>query len=198
MDAPDADLVHRAAAGDAAAFGELAAVYRPSVARAVALLIGDADEAESLAQEALARAYAGRAGYDVSLSFAAWLHGIALNLARNHLRDRARRARPVAPDRLGGAPAPEGRRHGVLSGVLRRELNEKTLWAIGQLPEAFREAFVLHYVEGLDYAAISRITGATAGALRVRARRAKLLLRDSLGPVVDTWLRGDGSEGVRE
>jgi RNA polymerase sigma-70 factor (ECF subfamily) len=198
MDPSDADLARRAASGDAAAFGELAKRCRPSVARAVALLIGDADEAESLAQEALTRAYAGLSGYDASLPFAAWLHGIALNLARNHLRDRARRARPVAPDRLGGAPAPEGRRHGVLSGILRQEMNDRTLWAIGQLPEPFREAFVLHYVEGLDYEAVSRITGATTGALRVRARRAKLLLRDSLGPVVDTWLRGAGGEGARE
>jgi RNA polymerase sigma-70 factor (ECF subfamily) len=194
----DGRLVRRALAGDAAAFDALASRHRPSVLRAVSLLIGDADEAESLTQEALTRAYAGLSGFRPDLPFAAWLHGIALNLARNHLRDRARRARPTDPTHLRTAAAPEGRRQGVLSGILRQELNERTVWAIGQLPEAFREAFVLHYVEGLGYDAISRITGATAGALRVRARRAKLLLRDSLGPVVDTWLRSAGGEAVRE
>ena len=46
------------------------------------------------------------------------------------------------------------------------------LWlAIGQLPEAYREAVLLHYVEGLDYSQISQITGISAGALRVRALR---------------------------
>jgi DNA-directed RNA polymerase specialized sigma24 family protein len=82
----------------------------------------------------------------------------------------------------------------VLSGILRDELATRVWLAIGQLPEAFREAVVLHYVEGLDYDQISRLTGASAGALRVRALRGRNLLRGELGPVVDTWLRRDLDE----
>ena len=189
MEPSDADLVRGALGGDRAAFDALVLRHRPSLLRAASLLIGDADEAESLTQEALARAYAGLTGYKDELPFGPWLHGIALNLCRNHLRDRSRRARPVAPESLGDAADPSGRRYGVLSGILRQESNDRVLWAIGQLPEPYREAFVLHYVEGLDYAAMSRIAGVPAGALRVRARRARLLLRDNLGSVVDTWMR---------
>ena len=197
MEPSDADLVGRARGGDRAAFDALVLRHRPSLVRAAALLIGDIDEAESLAQEALTRAYAGLAGWRDDLPFGPWLHGIALNLCRNHLRDRNRRARPVAPEHLGGAADPSGRRQGVLSGILRREWNDRALYAISQLPEAYREAFVLHHVEGMGYAEMSRITGVAAGALRVRARRARLLLREDLGSVVDTWMR-QGKDAAEE
>src|SRR5262249_48317371 len=141
----DADLIAKAVAGKAGAFDELVRRYRPRLVRSIALLIGDEDEAESLAQEALTRAYAQLASFREPLPFVPWLHGIALNLCRNHLRDRGRRARPMAPERLGETASAEGQRQGVLSGILRREAGEHTLRAIGQLPEALREAFVLHF-----------------------------------------------------
>jgi DNA-directed RNA polymerase specialized sigma24 family protein len=46
---------------------------------------------------------------------------------------------------------------------------------------------VLHIVEGLPYADIAEITGASVDALHVRAHRAKALLRKQLGSVVDTF-----------
>jgi RNA polymerase sigma-70 factor, ECF subfamily len=191
MDDPDGVLVERSRAGERAAFDELVRRHRPGLVRFAALLIGDADEAESLAQEALTRAYAQLAEFQSELPFAPWVRGITLNLCRNYLRDRNRHARPVAPERLAEAPAPAGQRQGVLSGILRQEAGEQTLQAISQLPAALREAFVLRFVEGMDYAAMSDITGLAAGTLRVRAHRARTLLRSYLGSVVDTWLRGE-------
>jgi len=192
MDDSDAALVSRAVSGDSAAFAELVQRHRPGLVRSVALLIGDEDEAESLAQESLTRALAQLADFRQDLSFRAWLHGIALNLCRNHLRDRGRHARPMAPDQLGGVPLRAGRSQGVLSGILRQEAGERAALAIGALPDLLREAFVLHFVEGLDYAEMGRITGLAPGTLRVRAHRARALLRDSLGAVVDTWMREGG------
>jgi RNA polymerase sigma-70 factor (ECF subfamily) len=189
VDDDDAVLVMRARAGEAAAFDELVRRHRTRVARLAALLIGDADEAESLAQEALTRAYTQLSAFHLGRPFAPWLHGIAVNLCRNHLRRCARHARPVPPEQLRDAPAPQGRRQGVLSEILRREVGDITLEAIGQLPVALREAFVLHFVEGFDYGEMSTALGVSAGTLRVRAHRARTLLRQSLGPVVDTWLR---------
>jgi RNA polymerase sigma-70 factor (ECF subfamily) len=189
MDDSDSTLVTRVLGGDAAAYDIVVARHRPGLVRAIALMIGDADEAESLAQEALTRAFAQLADYKLELRFGAWLHGIALNLCRNHLRARSRHAKPVAPEQLQNATALEGRRQGVLSGILRQEMSDFTWRAISQLPVALREAFVLHFVEGLDYNDMGQICGVAAGTLRVRAHRARTLLRNSLGPVVDTWMR---------
>jgi RNA polymerase sigma factor (sigma-70 family) len=189
MDRSDEVLAAGAQAGESDAFDELARRHRSSLVRLAASLIGDADEAENLAQEALTRALTTLASYQAHRPFGPWLRGILLNLCRNHLRDRGRRARPVDPDRLGSTAAPEGRRRGVLSAIIRREIGEQTLRAIAQLPLPLREVFVLRFVEGMDYAEISQLTGLAPPTLRVRAHRARALLRDSLGSVVDTWLR---------
>jgi RNA polymerase sigma-70 factor (ECF subfamily) len=190
----DASLVQRVLAKDAAAFDELANRHRPGLIRCISLMIGDADEAESLAQEALTRAYENLASFRSELPFGPWLRGIALNLCRNFLRSRKRHAKPVSPEQLGQESMREGRRQGVLSGILRREQDVQARHAISQLPELFREAFVLHFIEELDYAQISQITGVAAGTLRVRAHRARALLRNNLGSVVDTWLRESGAQ----
>jgi RNA polymerase sigma-70 factor (ECF subfamily) len=191
MNDADATLVQRALAGESSAFDELVQRHRPRLVRFIALLIWDADEAETLAQEALTRAFARLSDYSPELPLGSWLRGIALNLGRNYLRDRSRHAKAVAPEQLSDVPSPDGRRHGVLSGILRREMGEQTEKAIGLLPIPLREAFVLHFVEGLDYREISQLTGVTVGTARVRAHRARTLLRASLGPVVDTWMRGE-------
>jgi RNA polymerase sigma-70 factor (ECF subfamily) len=189
MDHSDEVLVAGARAGEAAALDELARRHRPGLIRLATSLIGDADDAESLAQEALTRALTLLESYDAQRPFGPWLRGILLNLCRNHLRDRARRARPVDPQRFAGTAAPEGRRRGVLSAIIRRETGEQTLHAIAQLPLPLREAFVLRFVDGMDYADISQVMGLAPATVRVRAHRARALLRDSLGSVVDTWLR---------
>ena len=107
----------------------------------------------------MTRAFASLGDYREDRPFGPWLRGILLNLCRNYLRDRSRHARPISSDRLAEAPATEGRRHGVLSGILRRETSDLTFEAIGQLPIPLREAFVLHYIEGMDYAEIGQARG---------------------------------------
>jgi RNA polymerase sigma-70 factor (ECF subfamily) len=181
--------VLRAKAGDASAFASLSERHRANLVRMATLLVGDPDEAESIAQEALARALTGISTYDSQAPFFAWIRGIVLNLTREHHRRVKRHASVTDPGALSSAPDEEGRRQGVLSTILRDELSAKLWLAIGQLPEAYREAVLLHYVEGLDYSQISQITGISAGALRVRALRGRSLLRGQLGAVVDTWLR---------
>ena len=60
----DDSLVARVKAGEAEAFAILAERHRAGLVRLASLLIGDLDEAESIAQEAITRALAGIASYD--------------------------------------------------------------------------------------------------------------------------------------
>jgi RNA polymerase sigma-70 factor (ECF subfamily) len=189
MDESDETLAAAAKAGDHAAFDELVRRHSPGLVRLAASLTGDPDEAESLTQESLTRAFSQLSEYREDRNFGPWLRGILLNLCRNHLRDRSRHARPMPADRLAETPAAEGRRRGVLSAILRREASDLTFEAIGQLPMPLREAFVLRFIEGMDYAEIGQAVGIDPATLRVRAHRARALLRDHLGSAVDTWLR---------
>jgi RNA polymerase sigma-70 factor (ECF subfamily) len=188
-DRSDEDLVAQTLEQGPAAFAGLVERHRPNLVRLLTLLTFDADEAESLTQEAFMRALATLTEYQAGRSFRAWLRGIAVNLARNHLRDRARHARLASPEDLATAPDRQGRRQGVLSAILREELAAQTEQSIGELPALLREAFVLHYIDGMSYDDMSAATGEPAGTLRVRALRARRLLQAALGPTVDTWLR---------
>ena len=141
---------------------------------------GGAAEAEDLAQEALLRAYAGRASFRAERARPwAWLRAIASNLAVDFLR-RSRRVRflpleaaaaeAVAPDAAAGGErlAREDR----LLVALRAEM--------GGLPERERRAFCLFYEEGRSIAAISRALGAPEGTVKSWLHRARERLRERL------------------
>lgn len=174
-------------------FATLAEQHRDRLVRCAALLLGDLDEAESVTQEALARAFAAWHDYRPETPFVAWVRGFVVNLCLQHRRTRARHATPTDPTTL-HPPAVEGRRNGVLSGILKDELAGKLWLAVGQLPEAYREAVVLRYVEEMEYLDIAELTGVAVGTLRARALRGRNLLKAELGPVVDTWLRTGGED----
>src|SRR5436190_717423 len=60
-----------------------------------------------------------------------------------------------------------------------RELIER---AIAELPEVYRDVFVLADVEGLPNAEIGEILGLSVAAVKSRLHRARLVMRDALAP----------------
>jgi RNA polymerase sigma-70 factor (ECF subfamily) len=181
-------LIAQVLAGDPSPLADLTSRHRADLLRFLKAAIGDGDEAESLTQETFARALACLHRYRPETPFRGYLFGIAKNLIRNHFRSRRRHARVVAPDELAQAAMPQERRRGPLSELVRGETRRHLQAAVESLPEPFRQPFLLHFVEGLDYAEISRRTGVAEGTLRVRTHRARTLLKAELGAVVDTWL----------
>ncbi len=166
-------------------FEALLAPLREPLARFAAMMVGR--EAEDIVQEATAVALRDIGRFEERSRFSTWVYGITLNLCRHHLRDRTRRAAPAA---LGVLEAQPVRRHGVLSSVIRHEVAERLGISVGRLPTPMREAFLLRYVDRMDYPDVAAITGVSEGTARVRAFRARALLREELGKVVDTvWLR---------
>jgi RNA polymerase sigma-70 factor (ECF subfamily) len=160
------------------------APLREPLARFASMMVGR--EAEDIVQEAVAAAFKDLARFEGRSKFSTWLYGIVLNLCRKHLRDKGRRAAPTGREVLEAQPA---RARGVLSSVIRHETAERIEIAVSRLPTSMREAFLLRYVDGMDYPEVSAITGVSEGTARVRAFRARALLREELGGVVDTvWV----------
>jgi RNA polymerase sigma factor (sigma-70 family) len=182
-DASDAELVGRARAGDRAASAALAARHGPRLLRFLVTMTGDEHAAADLRQETLARGLEKLDQLDDPAKLASWLLAIACNACRQHLRREVQRAH-AGDDVL--ANVAEGRRS-ALSSLVRREDAVQLALAIDRLPILLREAFVLFAVEGLPYADLAAVTGASEGTLQVRVHRAKALLRQQLGARVDTW-----------
>jgi RNA polymerase sigma-70 factor, ECF subfamily len=184
---PDIRLMLRVREDDAQAFAELVELYHHRLVTVMHHLVGNAEEAEDLAQEVFLRVYRGRKKYHPKAKFSTWLFTIANNLALNILRTRQRK--PTIPlnvrdsGPLGPRPAeqlvldrdapPEDR-------LQKRELADVVKQAIETLNERQRIAVVLNKFEDMNYAEIAEIMGLTTKGVKSLLSRARDNLRIAL------------------
>jgi RNA polymerase sigma-70 factor (ECF subfamily) len=146
-------------------FEELYRRYHPDVRRFALYLSGDAAEAEDIASETFARAWAADAPLRARM-LGAYLCAIARNLHRQGYR-RRRRLADIEP-----ADEPPGLER-ELAG--RSEL-EATLKRLQTLPEVDRAALLMRAFHDLPYEEIADALGISAGAAKVKVHRARATL----------------------
>ncbi len=176
----DADLVATILGGDVEAFAVLVERYHDDCFRFARHMLGNEHDAEDATQEAFLRAYTGLGRYDERNTFRSWLYRILVNQCRTLGRRRGRRDRRFLQDAeaVGQAVAPS--RDGDV------ELRQALVAALADLEPRLREALLLKYGEGLEYAEMARITGAGISALKMRVKRAA----DGVRPRLERLLRG--------
>ncbi len=182
--AVDRELMARVQAGDEAALGRLMERWERPVKAVIGRLVGNAAEAEELAQEAFVRLWQQRDRFRAGAEFRPWMLSLALNLARNRLRWWRRRPLVTLEEWTPLPPADTADGAGALEA---REGAEAVRAAVAALPLEQREALVLFEYEGLAQAEIAVIAGTTTKAVERRLERARAALRVSLV----RWLRRD-------
>ena len=125
--------------------------------RVAYLVVGDANAAEDVAQEAFVKADRALPRFRDDGSFRPWLLRIVRNEALNHRRGRGRQERlalRLADDPVSGgaAPSPETT---VIAGAQRETL----LQAIADLPDRYRDIVSLRYLLGLSEAETATALG---------------------------------------
>ncbi|MDD4857672.1 MAG: sigma-70 family RNA polymerase sigma factor, partial [Candidatus Krumholzibacteria bacterium] len=95
----DEQIVRAVQAGGTEAFAELVSRHKDKVYSILLRLVRDPDAAEELAQEVFIRAWRGIDGFRGQALFGTWLVQIAINLARDRMRERSRN-RTVSLDEL--------------------------------------------------------------------------------------------------
>lgn len=158
--------------GDMQAFRALFARHTPRVYGFLLHRTGEAALAEDLTQQTWLRVHAARATFRAGARFRPWLYTIAANLRRDQLR-----AHP--PEDLPGTLPEPPQEEDPDEARARRDLLRRALLA---LPEPYRDVIVLHRYHDLGFAEIAEIVGATEGAVKLRAHRGYLMLREQLGP----------------
>jgi RNA polymerase sigma-70 factor (ECF subfamily) len=143
------------------------------------MILGDRTSSEDVAQETIARVVEHRDSYRGEGDFFAWACAIAVNLCRGKRKAEKRQARFVEHRALERTPLPSPG-HGPATSVVLHESHERAAVAVRSLSPLLRDVFILHYIEGLPYADIARILDITAGAARLRARRARESLKSNL------------------
>jgi RNA polymerase sigma-70 factor (ECF subfamily) len=165
-----------AQAGDAVEYERLLLELLPAVRAMVRRRIRDHGVIEDVVQNVLLSLHRARHTYRSERPFGPWLRAIARNAVIDWSRRRARRAQrefPLPREDTVPDPAPAFPEGQTLSPALEQ--------ALGELPEAQREAVRLLQVEGLSVAEAALRVGVTPGALKVRAHRGYRALRERLG-----------------
>ena len=172
-EAADDDLIERARAGDAAAYGLLVRRYEQIAFRTACAVCGDAAEAEDAAQDAFVKAYAALPRFRRGAPWRPWILRIVANEARNRRRAAGRRAhlalRVAGAEPAGSAaPSPDA------------ELDGPLLAALGRLEPAHREIVVLRHLLDLPEAECAAVLGCRQGTVKSRLSRALARLRAEL------------------
>ena len=165
----DVEDLTRALAKDLdASFPDLVRAMEDQLYSGLRRMTGDSADAEDLTQETLIRAYRALSSYEPAriedLKLRGWMWTIALNLGRNHLRDRARRPVPLAE--LDGSVVEDPPAAG---GDWDRRLQ--------RLSRDQRRAVVLRHVADLDYEEIAAATGRPLGTVKNDVHRGLERLR---------------------
>ena len=168
----DAALLDRYAAGDPVAARALTLRLVPRALGYAARLLGDAAEAEDVAQEAMLRLWRAAPGWrSGEAQVTTWLYRVVTNLCTDRLRSRKRRpvtALEAAPEMADGDP-------GAMAGMIEADRMAALQAALDALPDRQRQAVVLRHIEGLtnpEIAAVMDIGVEAVESLTARGKRA--------------------------
>ena len=174
--------------GEESAFAELVRRYRGKIVSTAYRVLGDAAKAEDVAQETFLRVHRNADRYRSIAKFSTWIYTIALNVARNELRN-TKRKRLVSLDAFGSDPDSEPATYDIPdeSALPDQEVENAEIRvlfdrAIRRLPERYRAVFVLRDVDDLSYEEIAEILKLPKGTVKSRINRARQRIRELIGP----------------
>lgn len=175
----EADLIRRAQSGDGVAWEALVRAHQEGVFRLAYLLLGDADDAEDVAQETFIRAFRSLDRFDRERPLRPWLLRITANLARNRRRSLGRY--------LANLQRMARRDPDSIQGRVPRDVEDdstwqaETLWgAIRRLRPTDREVITMRYFLDLSEAEMAAALDVAPGTVKSRLHRALRRLRETL------------------
>lgn len=160
--------------GDDAAFARLVAATEPDVRRFCAWFTRPGHDIDDLVQETFLRAFRGLNSFTGRSTATAWL----LTIARRVCLDLAERRRrdDLITTELSSLTALS------LSVGFVGDLGADVVGALllEELPEPFREAFVLVRILGFGYDEVAEILGCPRGTVQSRVARARVMLAEAI------------------
>lgn len=166
---------------------EVFRLYGPRVYNLARRLLGSDADAEDVTQDVLLQVIRKLPTFRGEAAFPTWLHRVTVNAALSYRQKRASREQRLVHDPLdklfenGSHPAPvRNWSVGPEDQALGHETQALIEQAIAELPENYRDVFVLADVEGLANAEIAAMLGLSVSAVKNRLHRARLLMRHAL------------------
>jgi len=145
--------------------------------------MGNPEEAQDAAQEALLRAWQALPDFRGEAQFRTWLYRIVINLCYNRRPRLRREAAEISLEQnedlfTASDPEPEC----VAEASERKALLQ---WAISQLPSSYRLLVMLRFQQDMSYEEIAEVMNLPLGTVKTGLFRARALLRQSLANKVE-------------
>jgi RNA polymerase sigma-70 factor, ECF subfamily len=183
----DEALVRATSRGARQAFAVLFERYRNRIYRLAVRMSRNASDAEEIAQETFLQAYRGMPSFKGESRFSTWLYRIAVNEALLRRRSTKRRPLELVDPLLAHVPGQlEGARQADRADdlVCAKTTALRVRDALDRLDESQRVVLVLRDLEELSAEQAAEILGISCEAVRQRAHRARLKLRELLGDIL--------------
>lgn len=178
-------LVCRVQAGDVEAFAGLVRAYQRRVLSVAYRLLGNAEDARDVSQDAFVRAFRSLSQLEDPSRFGPWLMRVVTNLALNFRRSRHLRSTVSLDDQpsFSGGVAEDRRRTEVWedeTGTLSEELHAAISQAVEGLPERQRLALILFSVEGMPQKDVAQILECSIELVKWNVFQARRKLKEVL------------------
>src|SRR6266850_7629284 len=160
--------------GDRQVFHELYQKHHRRVYSTCLGMTQNVSEAEDLTQEVFIHLFRTIGSFRGESAFTTWLHRLTVNHVLMHFRKRRVRSERTTENGdlpiqvVAGTTDPQRMR--VVDRILLSEV-------IAQLPEGYREAIILHDVEGLEHKEIAQIRGRSIGTSKSQVHKGRMMLR---------------------
>jgi RNA polymerase sigma factor (sigma-70 family) len=177
---PDEELLTRVARGDPVAVRSLVARKLPRLLALAGRMLGEAAEAEDVAQETLLRAWKQAPQWRPGTArFDTWLHRVALNLCYDRLRRRRETTMETLPEPADETSAPPDR------GLQAADTGRRVAAAMAALPDRQREAVALCHYQELSNIEAASVMGVSVEALESLLSRGRRALRAALSDMME-------------
>ena len=153
----DLELLDRFTAGDRDAFDELVLKHQKPLYSLLYRMVSDKEDAADILQKTFIKAFTGIRGFERRSSFRTWLYQIAINLAKNLYRDRARAALVPLDDVV------IRRDPKVLESLINRQSRDHLHRAMAGLPDKQRLTVMLRVQEQRSFEEIAGIMKCSVG-----------------------------------
>jgi RNA polymerase sigma-70 factor (ECF subfamily) len=171
----DLNLITRTEAGEREAFNDLVRKYQKPLYALLYRMVGNPEDASDLLQKALVKAFTGLKSFERRSTFKTWLYQIAINLAKNVYRDRAR-IEQVPIDNVVIRRNPR-----TIENLIIKENRQLLRQALANLPEKQRITLMLRVQEEKKFEEIAAIMECSLGTAKANFHHAVQKLKVLMG-----------------
>jgi len=193
-DQNDSALVERLRGQDEHALAELSSLYGARIYQLAFRYMRNHEDAEEVVQDVLLKVFRKIELFRGDSALSSWVYRITFNTAMSRLRrTRLSRLAEVTELEIGtsihedgtGAFDPADWSQMADEAMLRQELRERFVAAVGDLPAIYREPVILRDLRGLSTEEASTQLRVKDQTLKSRLHRGRLLLRERLADFAD-------------